>query len=55
MVFLRYKADGISHRLCSSCAPYAVDIVFGVYWKVKIYHVRNTIDIYASGRDIGSY
>jgi len=35
--------------------PYAVDVILGVGWKVKIDDVGNPLDVDSAGRDIGGH
>ena len=55
MFFLvaRDKSNSIAFSSCAACSANAVDVVLGKSGDVKINYVRNTLDVYATGGDVG--
>ena len=49
------KRDRHSVHVGPPGPPYAVDVILGVGWKVKIDDVGNPLDVDSAGRDIGGH
>lgn len=49
----RDKAHGIPARFSSSGAADAVDVIFGIHWKIEIHHMRHAVDVNPARNDVG--
>ncbi len=53
VIFGRYEADGVAHRVGAARPADAMDVVLGVHREVIIHHVRDAVHIDPAGRDVG--
>lgn len=55
LIVTRDEADGVTYGMSATCAANTVHIIFRMHWKVVIHHMRDPVDVDASGSDIGRY